>query len=184
MSTIAATNEQRDKSVLGRLHFWNVAISMANDRPLTGVGYNGYQAAYNAYDASEGEFGASRSVHSVWLGVLAELGYPGIILYLVIVWLSFRACHRVRKKAARGEISDTLGRYAIGLESALVAFVVGGTFVPFQYCEMLWHFFALTIALDTVAVAEAATARERATTATPVANQAPSFAWGPSPVTQ
>jgi probable O-glycosylation ligase (exosortase A-associated) len=183
MSTIVATAEERDKSVLGRLHFWNVALSMANAHPMFGIGFNSYEAAYDGYDTSGGEFSTARSVHSVWFGVLAEMGYPGLMLYLAIVFLSFRACHRVRRKAARAEIPPELGRYAIGMESALMAFVVGGTFVPFQYVEMLWHFFGLTIALEAVAMTEAVTVKER-TEAGGAVRPVPTFAWGPHTATQ
>jgi probable O-glycosylation ligase (exosortase A-associated) len=175
MSTIVASAKERDQSQAGRLHFWTVAISMASDHPLTGVGFNAYQAAYDAYDTSGGEYSTARSVHSVWFGVLAEMGYPGLILYLLIVLQAFNACRLVRRKAARGEIREEIGRYAIGFEAALVAFVIGGSFVSFQYNEMLWHFFALTIALESIAVAETVTVHERIE-APPVET----FAWGPT----
>ena len=99
----------------------------------------------------------NRAVHSAWFGVLAELGYPGLILFIAIILSSLYTCRRVRKAAARGLVPASIGPYAIALESSLVAFIVGGSFVSFHYCEMLWHFFALTIALERVAVTEAAT---------------------------
>jgi len=183
MSTITAEGDYRDPSTVGRLHFWNVAVSMANAHPVLGVGFNSYQAAYDGYDTSDSQFGTARSVHSAWLGVLAELGYPGLLLYLSIVGLSFASCHRVRRMAARGEIPHELGRYAVGLESALVAFAVGGSFVPFQYYEMLWHYFALTMALEAVAVTEASTVRARAAVVVDAEEPVPSFAWGPTAAT-
>lgn len=161
MSTITAPADARDDSQQSRLHFWQVAIAMASDHPILGIGHRGYEAAYNDYDWSNGELGANRAVHSAWFGVLAEAGYPGLLLYLAIVVSSFVACRRVRKSAARGEVPDALGTYARALETGLVAFIVGGSFVSFQYCEMLWHFFALSIALQRVAVAEAAAQRVR-----------------------
>ena len=183
MSTIMAVGDDRDRSTLGRLHFWNVAVSMANDRPVLGVGFNAFQAAYDDYDTSKGEFLTARSVHSAWMGVLAELGYPGLLLYLSIVGLSFAGCQRVRQKAARGEIPNELGLYAVGLEAALVAFAVGGSFVPFQYVEMLWHYFALTMALEAVAATSASTVLAR-TSPVNAERPAPSFAWGPSAATR
>lgn len=186
MKTITASEEQRDESEQSRLHFWQVAIVMANDRPLLGVGHNGFPRAYNHYDWSEGRFKTNRAVHSAWFGVLAELGYPGLFLFIMIIVLSLRACRRVRKSAQRGEIPGPLGPYAIGLESSLVAFIVGGSFVSFHYCEMLWHFFALAMALEAVAVKEAAaelTRRARtdireAAVPSPSAVPEPDFAWG------
>jgi len=64
-------------------------------------------------------------------------------------------CRRVRLLARRGAIPEALGRYAISLEAALASFAIGGAFVSFHYCEMLWHFFALTMALEVVAAKEA-----------------------------
>jgi len=165
MSTITAPAEERDDSQAGRLHFWQVAIAMANDRPLLGVGHSGYELAYDQYDTTGGHYLTGRAVHSSWFGVLAELGYPGLSLFLVIVLSSLRGCRRVRRMAQRGETPIALGHYARALESALIAFMVGGSFVSFHYCEMLWHFFALTIALERVAKTEAASIREPETSA-------------------
>jgi probable O-glycosylation ligase (exosortase A-associated) len=161
MSTITAPSPERDESQQSRLHFWRVAVAMANDRPYLGVGHAGYQRAYNEYDWSDGQFLTNRAVHSAWFGVLAEQGYPGLLLFILIVLSSFRACRRVRKSAARGEIPGPLGPYAVAFEASLVAFIVGGSFVSFQYCEMLWHYFALTMVLERVAMAEAAVNRAR-----------------------
>jgi putative inorganic carbon (HCO3(-)) transporter len=182
MSTIApAPAEERDNSQQGRFHFWQVALAMANDRPLAGVGHNGYELAYNTYDFSDGRYERNRSVHSAWFGVLGELGYPGLLLFVAITVSSFLTCRRVRLAAQRGEIPGPLGPYAIGLESSLVAFIVGGSFVSFQYVEMLWHYFALAIALERVAATEAAALRvqleQQQQPAASTEEPAPDFAW-------
>jgi probable O-glycosylation ligase (exosortase A-associated) len=185
MGTITAPAEERDDSQQSRLHFWKVAVAMANDRPLTGVGHNGYPKAYNRYDWTGGRYLTNRAVHSSWFAVFAELGYPGLVLFLLIVFSSFRACRRVRLAVKRGELTGPLGAYAIAFETSLVAFMVGGSFVSFQYCEMLWHYFALTIALERVAVREMAAQRElkaadettHIETATSPEPE-PEFAWG------
>jgi putative inorganic carbon (HCO3(-)) transporter len=164
MSTIGATTgEEQDESQTGRLHFWKVATSMAFDRPLVGVGFRGYEPNYNDYDFSAAAYGANRAVHSSWFAVLAESGFPGFVLFVAIFGSSLWACRRIRGMARRGEIGETMGRYAIGMESALAAFAVGGSFVSYQYNEMLWHFFALSMALEHVAVTQAAAFRERVT---------------------
>lgn len=186
MNTISATGEERDDSQTGRLHFWQVAVRMANDRPLTGVGHRGYERNYNAYDFLDGLHGPNRAVHSSWFGILAEVGYPGLALFLTIFGSSVWACRRVRRMARRQEITDSLGRYAIGMESALAAFAVGGSFVSYHYNEMLWHFFALTMALEHVAVTQAAERRRvdaQPTSQTPSLptgkpEPEPEFAWG------
>lgn len=179
MGTITAPAEERDSSQQSRLHFWRVAIAMADDRPLLGVGHSAYSRAYNGYDWTEGKFLTNRAVHSAWFGVLAELGYPGLILFIAIILSSLYSCRRVRKAAERGEVPQGIAPYAVALESSLVAFIVGGSFVSFHYCEMLWHFFALTIALERVAVAEAAAEQVRAGQARvePVGDPDHDFVW-------
>jgi hypothetical protein len=87
--------------------------------------------------------------------------------------------------AKRGEINDSLGQYAIGMEAGLVAFAVGGAFVSFQYIEMLWHYFGLTMALEHIAVTQAAERRRMNDQSTPISTlpttkpaEEPEFAWG------
>ena len=184
MSTISAPADERDDSQSGRLHFWQVAVSMANDRPFVGVGYRGFEPSYNAYDWTGGKYGQDRAVHSAWFGILADGGYPGLVIFLVIFVSSLLACRRVRKLARRGAISDALGRYAIGFEAALASYAIGGAFVSIQYNEMLWHFFALTMALEAVATKEALAVRTEPAKSQPdsqsVAEQPaePEFVWG------
>ena len=182
MATITAPAEERDDSQQSRLHFWRVAIAMANDRPLVGVGHRGYERAYNQYDWTNGQYLTNRAVHSAWFGVLGDQGYPGLLLFVSIVFTSWLSCRRVRLWSLRGQISAPLGHYATAIETSLVAFAVGGSFVSFQYNEMLWHFFALTIALKRVAVRDLAAQLARAkvdeaSATEPVAPE-PEFAWG------
>ena len=186
MSTITASSEERDESINGRLHFWTVAVDMAIDRPFLGVGHRGYEPNYNEYDFLSGKHGTKRAVHSAWFGILAEGGVPGMLIFLTIFGSSVWACRRTRRMAKRGEVTESLGRYAIGMEASLVAFAVGGTFVSYQYNEMLWHFFALTMALEHVAVTQASAVRQRLDApakplppqaSAPVREPEPEFAW-------
>ncbi len=159
MGTITPTEEHMDSSSAGRVHFWRVAVAMANANPILGVGHAAYNVAYDQYDYLSGAYGTGRSVHSAWFGVLSELGYPGAALFCASVALAFLACARVRRLASTGNVSPELGRYAIAIEASLAAFAAGGSFVIFQYVEMLWHLIGLSIALNYLAVTESAAPR-------------------------
>jgi probable O-glycosylation ligase (exosortase A-associated) len=137
-----------DFSTAGRLHFWHVARIMAMDRPLTGVGMHVFNAVYNNYDFSNGAFGRRRSVHSSWFGVMAELGFIGLALFIVFFIRGFWIAGRARRLARRYPEYRSLGHFGSAIEGALVVFAVGGTFITFQYNEFIWHFFALSIALQ------------------------------------
>jgi probable O-glycosylation ligase (exosortase A-associated) len=154
--TMGAARESEDVSILGRLHFWEVAVSMANDRPLTGVGHTAYNFVYDDYDTSRGAFGEGRSVHSSWFGILAELGYPGFFCFVLLCGGALLTTRRVRRRARTDARLTTLADLAAGLEGALLVFLVGGSFVPMQYNEMVWHVIILCLATGRVAAAIAA----------------------------
>jgi probable O-glycosylation ligase (exosortase A-associated) len=148
MGTILELSDTEDTSARGRLHFWGVAVSMANTQPILGVGFDAYNVAYGDFDPAAGQYGTRRSVHSVWFGILAELGYVGLFLYALIFLLAYRNCRRISRLGTRfTELAD-LRPYAAALETGLVVFFVGGTFLSFQYSEMAWHYVALSMALS------------------------------------
>ncbi len=147
MQTIETYNETQEGSALGRLHFWAVAIKMAEAHPVFGIGYNGYTRVYDQYDFSKGRYGKKRAVHSSWLGTLAELGYVGALILALIIFVSFWNCHVVHKFAKQFHELSSLRLYAIALETSLVVWLVGGSFHIFQYNEFVWHYLTLTFVL-------------------------------------
>ncbi len=171
MSTISTATEDTDtanETSEGRIHFWQVAVRMANAHPLTGVGHNAYSFVYDQYDPTEGDFGEGRAVHSSWFAVLAEIGYPGLLLFVMIIGNALLACRRARKAAKKNPQLQNLGHFAVAIEGALLAFAVGGTFTTFQYKEFLWHMFALSMVIDRLVAERAASLAAAPQTAAPV----------------
>jgi probable O-glycosylation ligase (exosortase A-associated) len=157
MSTIRPTEgAEMETSAASRPHFWAVARDMAADHAVLGVGVLGYMEAYNNYDFSRGRFGRNRSVHSSWFGVLADLGYTGFVMYVTILGLALAATQRVIKLAKQPGVAPELGDYASALQTGLVAYLVGGSFVTFQYREIIWHYVALSTAMLHMATRAAA----------------------------
>jgi hypothetical protein len=91
----------------------------------------------------------------MWFGVLAELGYIGLALFSMMFLLALTGMHKVASLARRGHLPMEFYHYATGLQAAFVACMVGGSFLPWQYTEMLWHFFALSMVLRQVALKSA-----------------------------
>jgi probable O-glycosylation ligase (exosortase A-associated) len=178
--------ESADASVRGRLHFWYVAIRMANDHPFIGVGHNAFNANYDYYDDSDGAFGTARAVHSSWFAVLAEQGYTGLAIYVSVMFLAFTACARARKAGRAGPEHADLKQFGFAIESGLVAFVIGGSFVTLQYTELIWHIVGVSMVLDVLAKRALATApaaaREMAATREAMTFRTPFVAPGVSSV--
>ena len=81
-------NEVRDQSSAARLDFWNVAVDMANAKPLTGVGLNAFSRAFLDYNTYAAYVGQERAAHSIWFGVLGDLGYPGLALLVANIGMA------------------------------------------------------------------------------------------------
>jgi probable O-glycosylation ligase (exosortase A-associated) len=142
---------EEDNSSAGRLHFWKVAINMANAHPFFGVGYMSYLPAYSTYDFSSGAYGTRRAVHSSYFSVLAELGYLGAALFAAILGSAWYSCRRVSKLAQRDPSLSALDKSAFALRMSLVAFLCGGAFLSYAYKEIVWHFIGLTMVVDRLA---------------------------------
>jgi probable O-glycosylation ligase (exosortase A-associated) len=152
------SEEERDASAAGRLHFWNVALVMAAEKPATGVGLNAFSSSYPAYNTDE-RFRGERAAHSTWFGVLGDLGYPGLLLLVGNLAVAVYSCWRVFRLTRDDPEKRELGIYANALLTSLIVFSVGGTFLSNQYNEMFWHFVGLSAALHASTVRELAAAR-------------------------
>jgi putative inorganic carbon (HCO3(-)) transporter len=183
MDTIVVSEgEERGASESSRLHFWEVAVEMARDNPFFGVGHNSFNLAYDQYDFSEGRYGAGRSVHSAWFGVLAELGIPGLALFTANLLVAWIACRRARRLAAQGRVSAELGHLATAVEAALVVASVGGAFVIFQYVEMLWHLVGASAAIHYITLRELAARTVPAPQPAAPPKLSPAQRWSPAVV--
>jgi probable O-glycosylation ligase (exosortase A-associated) len=155
LETIRIYNDVQDRSALGRLHFWAVAMEMAKQHPL-GIGVWNYQSAYDSYDWSAGEYGRARSVHSSHFQVLAEMGLPGTIIWVGMFALAFRIAWRTKKSAFKSQLGEADRHFLFTMSNALiasmVAFLIGGSFVALALNDLTWLTFGLLAALDRLSV--------------------------------
>jgi putative inorganic carbon (HCO3(-)) transporter len=154
MQTITSYEEDEDASALGRLHYWEVALAMAQGNPILGVGFNAFNEAYNAYDFSHGQFGRNRSVHSSIFGVISELGYIGFSLYVLLIALALRSCYKVMILTSNHTDYYDFNRSAKSLQVSLLVFLAGGSFLAFQYFEMIWHYITLCFILERITLSK------------------------------
>jgi len=151
IASIFADEEDLDNSAISRPHFWAVAKLMAADYPL-GVGIGCYQARYNEYDQTGGQYGRNRSVHSSHYGIIAEMGYPGFVLWLILLstifWKLLKARARARPLIHLNNESWFYFYLSNALISSLVVFVIGGSFYEFLYNDYTWIIVATTISIQ------------------------------------
>ncbi|MFZ4522036.1 MAG: O-antigen ligase family protein [Bacteroidales bacterium] len=83
-----------------RLDMWKITAEMAMDHPVTGVGAGNWQIAIPEYYPRIGLKDKEVnwiSPHNDYLWILAEKGFPGLVLYLCLImaaiWLFIRLLH-------------------------------------------------------------------------------------------
>lgn len=149
INTITTYEEVGDRSALGRLHFWEVATHMVAAEPL-GVGLRNFERNYDRFDFLDGQYGESRSVHSIYFQALAETGYAGGAIFIWLLCYSLWITVRVRKQSRLMRQDD--GRMFFtasnALAASLVVFAVSGAFAAEVLNELTWFTFGLAAALD------------------------------------
>jgi O-antigen ligase len=149
METSVAFGE--DLSARGRIDAWRTGLEMARERPLTGVGAGAFMIAWP--DFAPGDVGPVRTEHNTFIQLIGELGFPGLLLFLVALSAGILGVSR----AAR---TQEYGCYARGLQCGLAGFAVcslsGGLAFTWPVYLLLGASFAtarLSRAAETVPIA-------------------------------
>lgn len=141
----------------GRSDIWRVALRMAGDHPVGGVGLGNFPVRSGDYVRQPGtlrfvELIAERphATHNTYLEILAETGVVGLGLFLAVVAASMRAAWRAGRalEAAGQAVSATLARATL---LAQVGMLVAVFFISAGEDGRLWLLLALGPALSVVA---------------------------------
>ena len=144
----------------GRTDLWTVALRMVDDDPVRGVGVGNFRTASVHYLLRPGSILRDEYIvdkpqvtHNVYLQILAEMGIPGLALFLGIVGSGLLAAWRaVQEFTRRGDRFLEICSRALVL--ALVALLVADLFASDQLNKGLWLLVGLGPALLAIARSE------------------------------
>jgi len=131
-------------SAKARFEIWRVAVGIVGDHPWTGVGWGAYPLAHAHYAPLSGADPSAlglRDTHSTYLNVLAETGYPGLLLFLAMIWVAVREADRARRLC--GRVQPRLALQLKYLELGLLAFLVAGVWGSFAKLSFVYLYLAL-----------------------------------------
>lgn len=152
---LAASGE--DKTSTDRLTFWRHGIEMANEYPVLGIGYSNWMPYYRDHYTA----GPKLLPHNIFIQAVSELGYTGLVAFLLLIGCTFVINSRSRALAIRAGPAGRLTYHlALGLDGALIGFLVSGFFVTVLYYPYFWINLSMTVALSTVAKQLPIAARE------------------------
>lgn len=130
-------NYQDEGSALGRLTVWKASLRMVADHPFLGVGAGHFPVKYGAeYYPPEAGPGPWLTAHSIYFLILGELGIPGIVFLLVVIFGNLLKNEKSIQKTKNGETKKLL----ICINASIIGYAVGGAFLSALYYP---HIFVL-----------------------------------------
>lgn len=152
---------QGDQSASTRIRVWQWTWDFVREHPAGG-GFGAYHQ--NRFEvttvdvAPDGTVRSSRVIdegrawHSSYFELLGELGFPGLILWLLLNIAGLLRMEMLRRRFARAGPEDLWIRdLAAGLQVAHVIYLVGSLFLALAFQSLFYMWFGLEIALDTYA---------------------------------
>jgi len=179
MATVSAYSE--DTAITDRIACWRAALEMTGDYPL-GVGIGNFHQVVREYIPG---LAYTRSAHNTFVACLAELGIPGLIVFLAIIGVALHRLTLIRRRAncfepmlpievAQRQMHFHLGWHAMAMRTALIGYLACGLFTTRLYTEGFWILVGLACCLDNVAAGIfAQTDRQDATDALTSASPVP-----------
>ena len=136
-----------DGSAYSRINAWTYSWRLACDYPLTGGGFETFSKdLFVRYAPNPADV---HGPHSIYFGVLAEHGFPGFFLYLLMMGSCIWVAQKLRTWARL--CGDEVGaQYATMLGVSLVGFMMSGFFLGRQYFDYMFTVMACIVALKGV----------------------------------
>jgi O-antigen ligase len=142
------TEEDGGRSGSNRTKMWVSTFDIMEDYPL-GVGAAGFQEVSPLYVPEEMFFGQNenkqkqKAVHSMWFQSLAELGWPGPVLLILLITSCFRLTSRTKAHLIKQNDPHHYFQ-VVALEAALLSFIVAGTFIDEFRSELFYWLILFT----------------------------------------
>jgi probable O-glycosylation ligase (exosortase A-associated) len=147
MDTITAA--EQDSSFMSRVSSWKMNTLLALDRPLVGGGYSAlenwavfdiYKAKFHTLDnvVASPEPPGALAAHSVYFETLGDLGFPGLFLFLAILFTGLHNLHRILRYTRGNEALLWAYDFALLFRLSLIVFMVCGALLSAAYFELLY----------------------------------------------
>ncbi|MGF1630384.1 MAG: putative O-glycosylation ligase, exosortase A system-associated [Kiloniellaceae bacterium] len=147
MSTIMEAD--KDGSFMGRVIAWKISILLALDHPFLGGGITAItnEATWSYYSARFGQLSFiptpeprenPRAAHSVYFQLLADVGFVGLGIFLLILIRAWRSCGKLIRQTAKIPELEWINSLARAFQVSLLAYAVAGAALNMAYFEMFY----------------------------------------------
>ena len=131
---------------------WVAGMRMIEAHPIAGIGLGNFKPLMDQYADPGTNF--REIAHNTYIELAAELGIPGLLIFLFILISAYRTLGQVRKQVNR---SSLVHQAALGLQAGLVGYMIAGFCLSAEYQKLFW--LALFLSMCLPLLAEAAHSR-------------------------
>ena len=155
---------QTDGSAMTRIYTWITLWNLSLDRPFMGGGFGtDTLTIFRRYAPTEPPFNVFTGTvwvsHSIYLQALGEHGFPGLLLYLALGFMTWRmAAHTTKQTQNDAEFSSWVPQLMRMSQVSLIGFASGGAFLSLMHLDVIFYIMAI-IVVTAATVREAQKAR-------------------------
>jgi O-antigen ligase len=142
-------------AVLSRVTETLAAGLVIVDHPLIGVGPDMFNIYYEEYAEDVGLLvrnDAFREAHNLYLGIGAELGIPGLVVFMIALLLTMRMLLQARRASI--DRRPDLERLATPFLLSLMTYAVTGLFLHLSFARFFWLMLAVATAAAVITLRE------------------------------
>jgi putative inorganic carbon (hco3(-)) transporter len=139
---------EHDASAQGRLDSWRFAVNLANERPITGGGFQVFTPELFQRYAPKLE--RARDAHSIYFQVLGQQGYVGLAIFVLLGILTWWTASSIIKNCRSDERLRWAQDLAAMIQVSLVGFAVGGAFLSLAYFDVPYLLVTFVVLLKIV----------------------------------
>ena len=125
------SGENAEQSTLERYEAWSTGLSMFKRNPIFGVGAR--QFAEHHY----------LTAHNTFVLAFSELGFPGFVLFMAVLYLSFKSLVVGLLQLRNVPGSDAATTWGLALLASMAGIVFQINTLSFAYHSVMWIFFAM-----------------------------------------
>jgi putative inorganic carbon (HCO3(-)) transporter len=148
VSTIDQYNTE--SSALTRLLMWQWTLGFASSHPFGG-GFDAYGTSVIMMPPDDlhpgGYLQTGRAYHSIYFEVLGDLGFPGLMMFLVVIGSSLFSLIRLSRKCRKLPDLVWVADMSDAVQSGMLVFLTSGAFVGLAFQPPFWYFVAMGVCL-------------------------------------
>jgi O-antigen ligase len=123
---------------------WKAGLRMVERHPLMGIGLGEFKPQMDYY--ADPGVGFSSIAHNTYLEVAAETGLPNFLVFVAMLFFTYRSLGRVRRRASDSG-PPLVYLTATGMQAGFVGYLVGAFFLSSEYMKLFWLWVFLSMVL-------------------------------------